>query len=109
MELSFDAIFHQVCDLWAKVPLLGGLGPRFDGYYKTHTWFQRFIKFGVTTTLIYWVIKGPLIWVFTGLIPNINLFLFVVPSYLTAGFVVGLVVTLVGFALNEAWIWKQRR
>lgn len=100
-ELSFDWMFHSICQ---NLPLLGK--PLLK-YYDKHGWFQRFAKFGVSTSILFWFVKGPLIWLFTGVIPSLNLFLFTVPSYLFASFIAGLLLTLIGFVLNEAWVWEE--
>jgi putative flippase GtrA len=79
------------------------IGEKMVDKYDTVDWFNRFIKFGVSTTLIFWLVKGPLIWMFNSFIPNIGF----IPDYLFSTFIVGLILTIIGFVINEEWIWKQ--
>lgn len=93
---SFDWVFRRVV---LKVPLLG---KPVANYYKTHGWFQRFVKFGFTGTIIYWLIRAPMIWYFTECLKLSFLF---IPSYLVGAFITGLILTAIWFALSELWVW----
>ena len=100
-RLSFDKFVYWLCE---KVPRIG---LPIGNYYENHEWFQRFTKFGISTLVMFWLIKAPLISIFTILIPSINLIFFFIPSYLIAAFLAGLIVTIGGFILNELWIWAR--
>ena len=91
-ELSFDKLFHYIC---ARLPYIG---PSVGKYYKKHHWFQRFAKFGVSTFIVFWLVKGPLIWLLT----TIGMW------YILSAFISGLIVTVIGFIVNEVWIWSQK-
>lgn len=99
-KLSFDYLFYYIC---SHIPVLG---EPVKNYYTDHAWFKRFAKFGSSTLVMYWLLKGPLLWVLTLTLPSVNLLLFVIPSYVMAGFLAGLIVTVIGFVVNEVWVWK---
>ena len=98
---SFDNILRRVL---IEIPFLGE--PIVD-YYNKHKKFRRLVQFAVSTTIVFWLIKSPLILVFNGIIPNINLILFIIPNYIVSTFIVGVIITLIGFLINEEWIWKH--
>jgi len=100
-ELNFDSLFSKLA---LKIPLIGKF---MQNYYMNHATFRRFTKYAVSTFVIYWVVKGPLIWLLTLLLPSINLFLIIVPDYVLSAFVVGVLVSLIGFLLSEGWIWRK--
>lgn len=100
-KLSFDYLFHRLA---VKVPLLG---KPVSNYYLKHRWFQRFSKFAVSTFLMFWLVKGPLLWMLTLVLPSINLVLIEIPDYVLGGFLSGIIVTVVGFFINEGWVWKK--
>ena len=95
---SFDKLFK---DTILKLPYLG---KPISQYYIKHDWFQRLTKYGFSTLIVYWLVKAPLIAIFTAIIPE----LFFIPSYLMGAFVAGLIVTVIGFVLNDLWIWRRR-
>ena len=80
---------------------------KLDKYYEEHPTFQRFAKYGVLTTLTFWLAKAPLIWLFDLAFGDINLVFFSIPSYVTSAFVAGVIVTLLGFVYSEWGIWKK--
>lgn len=100
-DLTFDSIFRE---LSLKIPYFG---KSIAIYYAKHTWFKRFSKFATSTFLMYWVVKGPLIWMLTALTPPLNLFLFVIPNYVVAAFFAGIIGAIISFVLNELWVWKH--
>ena len=61
-------------------------------YYENHEWFRKFVKFGLTTVATFWLVKGPLIWLLTEVFGY---------WYVLSAFVVGLIVTVVGFVVNH--------
>jgi len=90
--LSFDSIFLKIC---RKVPLLGS---KVEAWYISVGWFRRFVKFSVTTFVIYWSIRAPMIIFFT---EYLRLW------YPISVFIVGIIMSLIGFAVSEGWIWKK--
>jgi len=101
-ELSFDWALYNLA---LKLPYFG---KPIAKYYMTHDWFRRFAKFAVSTFIMYWLLKGPLIWLLTQIMPSINLLLFQVPSYVLGGFFAGIIVTVIGFVVNEVWVWSKQ-
>ena len=103
-EWSFDGVVRQVCRM---------VSPGLENFYVKQVMqrprFHRLAKFAVSTFIIFWLVKGPLIWILTNSLPSINLILFIIPSYILSAFFAGIVVTLIGFALNEFWIWKTKK
>lgn len=95
---SFDGLFRYTL---LKVPYLG---KPISEYYINHTWFQRLVKYGFSTLIVYWLVKAPLIAIFTTVLPSI----FYIPSYLIGAFFAGLIVTVIGFFLGEVWIWREK-
>lgn len=95
---SFDWLFKSTI---LKVPYLG---KPISKYYIEHSWFQRLVKYGSSTLVVYWLVKAPLIAIFTAIMPE----LFFIPSYLMGAFIAGLIVTLIGFVLSDLWIWRRR-
>ena len=71
---------------------------KLDKYYKEHPTFQRFAKYGVLTTITFWLAKAPMMWFFTDLLGV---------WYVLSGFIVGIIVTLLGFVYSEWGIWKK--
>jgi len=91
--LNFDELFMQLA---VKIPYFGkGLSKYYIGSPK----FQRFTKFALTTFLVYWLAKAPLIVFFTD---------YLHVWYALSAFIVGIIITVVGFVLNESWIWKLK-
>lgn len=90
---TFDDVFLWVCQ---KIPVVGA---KIEKYYLEHGLFQRLIKYATSTSLIFWMFKGPLIWVLTDLL---NVW------YVLSAFVVGVIVTLICFVLGEFWVWKRK-
>ena len=94
-EWSFDGVVRQVCRM---------ISPGLENFYVKQVMrrprFHRLAKFAVSTFIIFWVVKGPLIWMLT------DVFGF---WYVVSAFLGGIVVTLIGFALNEFWIWKTKK
>lgn len=84
---------------------------RMDNYYLEHPRFQRFAKYGLLTTITFWIVKSPLIllfdWLFNDIVLNFLFFVWVIPSYLLAAFIAGVLVTLLGFVWSEWGIWKK--
>lgn len=91
-RLSFDNFVYWLCE---KVPRIG---PPIGNYFKEHEWFQRFTKFGISTLLMFWLVKGPIIWLFTDVWGI---------WYVLSAFMGGLIVTIGGFILNELWVWAR--
>lgn len=89
-KLNFDSLFYW---LMAKLHL-----KIIADYYMKNGWFQRTAKFGVTTTIMYWFLKGPMIYAFTEWLHV---------WYILSAFLVGLILTLVGVVFNELWIYKR--
>jgi hypothetical protein len=100
-ELTFDKIFHKITKY---IPFLG---KHIWKYYVMHGWFSRTAKFIVTTTILFWFVKGPLISLFTSVFPAINLYILIVPSYLLGAFVTGIIISIIGVVFNEVWIYKK--
>lgn len=91
-KVTFDSFVNWLCQ---KVPWIG---PPLGNYYRRHTWFQRFIKFGLSTFVMFWLLKGPIIWLFTDVWGI---------WYVLSAFIGGLIVTVAGFVLNELWVWAK--
>lgn len=97
---SFDGLF-----LWfvLKIPYFG---EPLKNYYLQHGWFRRFTQFTVYTTGVYWFVRAPMIVVFTLVLPET--FLWIFPGYLLATFITGIIVTIIGFVINDKSVWKNR-
>lgn len=91
--LTFDSVIQWLC---RRLPFIG---PKVVNYYTCHAWFRRFVKFGLSTFVVFWVVKGPMIWVLTDVLGV---------WYLLSAFVAGVIVTIVGFVLSELWVWKKK-
>ena len=76
------------------------LGEKVWSYYEAHSWFQRLVKYACSTTAVFWVVKGPMIWMLTDLLGV---------WYVFSAFTVGLFVTVICFMLSEFWIWTKRQ
>jgi len=98
---TFDKIFHKITN---QIPLLGK--PLWK-YYVEHGWFSRTAKFIVTTSILFWFVKGPLISILNGFLPSVNLLIVVVPPYLLAAFFAGIILTVIGVVFNEIWIYRR--
>jgi len=98
---SFDKIVHGITK---QIPLIGK--PLWK-YYVKHGWFSRTAKFIVTTSILFWLVKSPLIWLLNGFLPSLNLLLVVIPPYLLAAFFTGIIITVIGVVLNEIWIYRR--
>lgn len=71
---------------------------RLGNYYRKHLWFRQFVRYGVTTTVIYWCGKAPLIWFFTNVL---NVW------FIFSSFIVGLIITLIGFVVEKLFVFKR--
>lgn len=82
---AFDNLVFQITmgNKWGK-PL--------GNYYQNHEWFRKLIKFGATTIVMFWFVKGPLIFLLTEVLGW---------WYILSAFLVGLIVTVVGFLVNH--------
>jgi len=98
---TFDKIVHGITK---QIPYLGK--PLWK-YYVKHGWFSRTAKFIVTTSILFWVVKGPLISILNGFLPPVNMLFIIVPSYLLAAFFAGIIVTVMGVIFNEIWIYRR--
>ena len=102
-EWSFDGVVRQVCRM---------ISPGLENFYVKQVMrrprFHRLAKFAVSTFIIFWLVKGPLIWVLTESLPSINLLIFIIPSYLLAAFFAGIVITIISFIIGEFWVWKKK-
>ena len=92
-RLTFDYIFLYICD---KIPLLGGT---VANWYKTKSWFNRFTKFGVSTFIVYWGVRAPMMVGFTDVLGV---------HYVLSAFIVGIILSLIGFVISEGWIWGKK-
>jgi putative flippase GtrA len=90
--LTFDSVIQWLCQ---KLPLAG---PKIGSYYTRHTWFQRFVKFVLSTFVVFWVVKGPIMWVLTDVLGV---------WYVLSAFAAGVIVTIMGFVLSEFWVWRK--
>ncbi len=88
----------------AIIPLLG---KRLAKEYLAKLWMQQLARFVLQTFVVFWLVKSPLIYMLTAMLPPISLVLFVIPSYLLAAFVAGVIVTLVGFIITKHWVFKK--
>lgn len=70
-----------------------------DQYYLKYPLLQRFTKYGSWISLEYWIIKGPLTALFT---ERLGLW------YIVSAFFSGLICTVIGFFLNDSWVWGER-
>lgn len=91
--LTFDSVIQWLC---RRLPLIGS---KIENYYACHAWFRRFVKFGSSTFVVFWVVKGPMIWVLTDALGI---------WYVLSAFVAGVIVTVMGFILSELWVWKKK-
>lgn len=98
---DFDYLFNH---LVVEVPVVG---KSLSKYYHSHNWFQRLVKFTCYTTILFWLVKGPLIGILALTLPNLNLLVVVVPSYILAAFLAGIIISLISFVLSEIWVWKK--
>ena len=71
---------------------------KLDDYYEDHLWFRQFVRYGITTTVIYWLAKAPLIWFLTN---KLNLW------YILSSFIVGLIITIMGFVVEKFFVFKR--
>jgi len=92
--MNFDTLFRQIA---LKIP---AIGKPLEEYYVKHNWFKRFVKFGTMDLLIYWLLKAPLLIILTDWLGI---------WYALAAFIVGLIITVLGFSFSELWIWKKRK
>jgi len=90
-SFTFDFIFLYLC---YRVPIVG---KKIGEWYLNVGWFQRFIKFSTSTFIVYWLIRAPMIVFFTDVLGI---------WYVMSTFIVGLILSLIGFAISEGWIWK---
>lgn len=93
VELGFDSL---VLGVFGQIPYLG---PKL-AYHYLNSWFGRFVKYGTWILLEFWLVKGPMTWLFTDIVGL---------WYVLSAFIAGTVCTVIGFGLSELWIWKARK
>jgi len=91
-EYSFDKIILKICD---KIPFFG---KSLSNLYLKYSTLRRLAKFASTTFFVYWMAKAPLIWFFSEILGL---------WYILSAFIVGIIVTVIGFIFNEFWIWRK--
>ena len=102
----------QNLDLFDKLMLFGLTKIGFEKeFYLGRPRLQRFTKFAFSTFLMFWLVKGPLIALFTErLLPSqISLLIFSIPGYVLSSFIVGIILTFAGFVVNEFWTWGREK
>lgn len=67
-------------------------------FYANNLWFRQFVRYGITTTVIYWFAKAPLIWILT---EKFGIW------YLGATFIIGLIITLIGFVVEKFYVFRR--
>jgi len=60
---------------------------------------KRLLKFCLSSLIIYFVVKAPIMWLLTE---------FGDVHYLVSGFIAGTVPTLANFVPSEYWVWKKK-
>jgi hypothetical protein len=98
---AFDNIVREIVK---PIPIIGK--PLWK-YYVKHSWFSRTSKYIVTTAVLFWLVKSPMIWLLNGFLPSLNLLVLVIPPYLLAAFFTGIIITVIGVVLNEIWIYRR--
>ena len=100
--MSFDDL---VVSFLGYIPM----GDKIIKYYNENDVFKRFFKYGVSISIQFWILRAPLVWWLTGVLPDtINIFFHQFPGYLLASFVIGTVLTIGGFFINEYWVWIEK-
>lgn len=100
MKISFDSFVASVCGF------LPYIGNPILKYYTENETFSRFVKYGVSISIQFWLLRAPLVWWLTGILPDkVNVIVIEFPGYLLASFSIGLILTIGGFFINEYWVW----
>ena len=108
-KVTFDSLFLDACGK------LGWLGKQVSKRYLKNALFARFVKFSVSSFFIYWIVRAPMLILFEfaladvyiPIFPFVTFIVVVIPAYVISAFVVGIVLSLVAFVVNEGWIWKN--
>lgn len=93
---SLEKIDGKIMTLVRRIPWIGQ--PLWN-LYDQKPWFRHLVKFILSATVIYWLVRAPILWVLTEL-AHIH--------YLVSAFIAGVVVSLATFVASELWVWRER-
>ena len=87
---------EKVLKSWFDLLILQALSyVRLDHYYLEKKWFRQFVRYGIIQTIVFWIVKAPLIQLFSG-----------VMGWMFATFIVGVAITIVGFVIEKLYVFK---
>lgn len=94
LDEAFDRAVFQALHF-----LLKGYGLKLYEMYDKDAQLKRFTKFGVSLFIEFWLLRAPLEWAMVNLAGW---------HYLVSSFLSGLILAIVGFFLNDGWIWRKK-